>query len=143
MEEIDRERTAFKIEQLKLEEEEITVTCSLKNMMEDIVEIRRDMTQMSASLRSEIAEIKNLLLNMSAKKRGRKQRKHKDTEVASTSSVEKGEEKPMEVYDEIAHDMETSWGSMCESGREKDMATRSRVSQGYSTPSQGKPAGAY
>jgi hypothetical protein len=48
------------------------------------------MTQMSTSLPSEIAEIKKLLLNMSANKRGRKQRSHKDTEVASTSSAEQG-----------------------------------------------------
>jgi hypothetical protein len=46
------------------------------------------MTQMSTSIRSEIAEIKNLILNMSANKRGRKQRKNKDSEVASTSSAE-------------------------------------------------------
>jgi hypothetical protein len=69
----------------------------------------------STSLRSEIAEIKNLLLNISASKRGQKQRKHKDTEVSSTLSAKQGGETYMEVYDEIAHDMETSWNSMCES----------------------------
>jgi hypothetical protein len=49
----------------------------------------------------------------------------------------------MEVYDEIAHDMETSWNSMCESESEKYQSARSSVSQGYGTPSQGKPDGAY
>jgi hypothetical protein len=71
MEEIDREREAFKIEQSRLEEEISTVTCPLKNLTEDIIGICRDMTQMSTSLRSEIAEIKNLILNMSANKIGR------------------------------------------------------------------------
>jgi hypothetical protein len=63
------------------------------------------MTQMTTSLRSETAEIKNLTINMSANKRGRKQKIHKGSEVASTSSVEQGGEKCMEVYAEIAHDM--------------------------------------
>jgi hypothetical protein len=42
---------------------------------------------------------------MSANKRGRKQRKQKDADVASTSSAEHGGEKPKEVYDELAHNM--------------------------------------
>jgi hypothetical protein len=109
MKEIDRERAAFTIEQSKLEEEVSTVTCSLTKIIEDILSIRRDMTQMSTILHSEIAEKKNLLLNMPANKRGRKKMKHKDTEVASTSSGEQGGETYMEAYDEIDHDMETSW----------------------------------
>jgi hypothetical protein len=78
MEDIDRERAAFKIEPSKLEEEISTMTFSLTNITAEILGIRRDMTQMSTSHRSEIAEIKNLILNMSANKRGRQQRKHKD-----------------------------------------------------------------
>jgi hypothetical protein len=70
MEEIDRERAAFKIKQSKIEEEVSTVTCSLMKLMEGILGICRDMTQMSTGLRSEIAEIRNLILNMSANKRG-------------------------------------------------------------------------
>jgi predicted nucleic acid-binding Zn-ribbon protein len=92
MDEIDPEREAFKIEQSTLEEEVSTVTCSLTKLTEDILGIRRDVTQMSTSLRSEIAEIKNLILNISANKIGRKQRKNKDSEVASTSSAEQGGE---------------------------------------------------
>jgi hypothetical protein len=72
MEEIDRERADFKIEQSKLEEEVSTVTCSLPEIMEDILGICRDMTQMSKSIRSEIADIKNLISHMSANKRGQK-----------------------------------------------------------------------
>jgi hypothetical protein len=66
------------------------------------------MTQMSTSLRSEISEIKKMILDMSSNKRGRKQWKHKDSEIASTSSAEHGGETLMEVYDELEHDMETS-----------------------------------
>jgi hypothetical protein len=72
---------------------------------------------------------------MSANKRGRKQLNHKDAELASTSSAEQGGEKSMEVYDEIAHDMETSWNSMCEFKNDRDPAARMRVTQGYNTPS--------
>jgi hypothetical protein len=72
MEDIDREGAAFKIEQSKLEEEFNTVTCSLTKLREDILGIRRNMTQMSTLLRFEIAEIKNLILIliMSTNKRG-------------------------------------------------------------------------
>jgi hypothetical protein len=70
MEEIYRERAAFKIDQSKLEEEVSTVACSPTKLTEDILGIRRDMTKISTSLLSEIAEIKNLILNMSANKRG-------------------------------------------------------------------------
>jgi hypothetical protein len=65
------------------------------------------MTQIRTNIRVEIAELKNLLLNMSAYKRGCKQRKHKDTESASTISGEQGGEQAMEVYDEISSVMET------------------------------------
>jgi hypothetical protein len=51
--------------------------------------------------------------------------------------------KYMEVYDEIAHDMETSWKSMYEYENDRDPSARTRVTQGYNTPSQGKPAGVY
>jgi hypothetical protein len=119
------------------------VVCSLKKLTEDILGTCRDMTQMSTILRSEIAEIKNLILNISAKIIGRKQRKNKDSEVASTSSSDHGGERSMEVYDELAHNMETSWNSMGESENYRDTSTRSRVTQGFNTLSQGKPAGAY
>jgi hypothetical protein len=106
MEEINRERTALKREQLKLKERISTVTCSMTKLREDILGIRRGMKQMSTSLRSEIAEFKNLILNMSANKKGRSKKKQKKLEVASTFSVEQGREKYMEVYDEIVHDRE-------------------------------------
>jgi hypothetical protein len=42
----------------------------------------------------------------------------------------------METYEDMAHDMETSWTNMCES--EDNTSDQNNVSQGYSTPSQGK-----
>jgi chromosome segregation ATPase len=143
MEEIDHEQAAFKIEQSKLEEEVSTVTCSLTKLTEDILGILSDMTKMSTSLRSEIAEIKNLILNISANKRGRKQQKNKDSELASTSSAEQGRERPMEAYDELVQNVETYWNSMCESENDRYPSTRTRVAQGFNTPSQGKLARAY
>jgi hypothetical protein len=78
---------------------------------------------------------------MSSNKRGRKKRKYKDKEEASKYSVAQGGS--IEVYDEISYDMETSWNSMRESKSERDPLARTRVSHGYSTPSQDKPAGVY
>jgi hypothetical protein len=101
------------------------------------------MTQMSTNLRSEIAEIKKLILNMSANKIGRKQMKNKDSEVASISSAEQGVEIPMEVYDELTHKMEISWNIMRESGNGRDTSTRTRFTQGFNTPGQVKLSGAY
>jgi hypothetical protein len=51
-------------------------------------------------------------------------------------SAEKRPDKSMDTYEDIAHDMETSWTNMCES--EDDTSDQNNVSQGYSTPSQGK-----
>jgi hypothetical protein len=49
----------------------------------------------------------------------------------------------MDVYDEIDHEMETSWNSMCESENDRNPSARTRVTQGYNTSSQGKLDGAY
>jgi hypothetical protein len=54
------------------------------------------------------------------------------------SSAEKRAEKSMETYEDIVHDMATSWTSMCESEGEDDTSDQYNVSQGYSTPIQGK-----
>jgi hypothetical protein len=92
------------------------------------------MTNMSARFRSDISDRKQLILNMSANKRGRKQ--SKSSAGSSTSLAEKRADKSMETYEDIAHDVATSWTNMCES--EDDTSDKNNVSQGYSTPSQGK-----
>jgi hypothetical protein len=103
-------------------------------MADKIIAVRQDMTNMSARFRSDIADLKQLILNMSANKRGHKKRK--PSEGSSTSSAEKRTYKSMETYEDIAHDMATSWTNMCESEGEGDTSDQNNVSQGYSTPSQ-------
>jgi hypothetical protein len=99
------------------------------------------MTQMSTSLRSYIAEIKILVLHMSANKRGRKQRKHKDTEVASTSSAEQtGGEGIWKCMMKLLM-VWKNHGTACVIQKVKEISQQG--SQGYSTPSHGKPDGAY
>jgi hypothetical protein len=107
---------------------------SLEKMADDIIAVRQDMTNISARFLSDIADLNQLILNMSANKRGRKQ--SKSSAGSSTSLVEKRVDKSMETYEDIAHDMATSWTNMCES--EEDTSDKNNVSQGYSTPSQGK-----
>jgi ParB-like chromosome segregation protein Spo0J len=131
---IDLEREAFKVDQESLKEEVGTMTSSLEKMADDIIAVRQDMTNMIAIFRSDIADLKQLIINMSPNKRGRKQ--SKATAGSSSSSSEKRADKSMDTYEDIANDMATSWTNMCES--EDDTSDQNNVSQGYSTPSQGK-----
>jgi LPS O-antigen subunit length determinant protein (WzzB/FepE family) len=130
---IDLEQEAFKVDQASLKEEFSTMTSSLENMAHDIIAVRQDMTNMSARFRSDIADLKQLILNMSANKRGCKQ--SKASAVSLLSSAEKRADKSMDTYEDVAHDMATSWTNMCES--EDDISDQNCVSQGYSTPIQG------
>jgi hypothetical protein len=63
------------------------MTSSLEKTADDILAVRQYMTNMSARFRSYIADIKQLILNMSANKRGRKQ--SKSSAGYLMSSVEK------------------------------------------------------
>jgi hypothetical protein len=83
------------------------------------------MPNVSARFRSDIADLKQLILKMSANKRGRKQRK--PSEGSSTSSAEKRAGKSMETYEDIDHDMATSWTNMCESEGEGDTSDFTRI----------------
>jgi LPS O-antigen subunit length determinant protein (WzzB/FepE family) len=105
-------------------------------MAEEIIAVRQDMTNLSARFRSDMADLKQLILNISANKRGRKQ--SKSSAGSATSSAEKRTDKSIKTYEDIAHDMATSWTNMCESEGEDDTSDQNNVSQGYSTPSQGK-----
>jgi LPS O-antigen subunit length determinant protein (WzzB/FepE family) len=131
---IDLEQEAFKVDQASLKEEFSTMTSSLEKMADDIIAVLQDMTSMSARFRSDVADLKQLKVNMSANKRGHKQ--SKAFEGSLSSSAEKRADKSMDTYEDIAHDMATSWTNMCES--EDDISDQNNVSQGYSTPSQGK-----
>jgi hypothetical protein len=133
---IDLKSEAFKVDQASLKEEVSTMTRSLENMVYDIIAFRQDMTNISARFCSAIADLKQLIINMYANKRVRKQRK--PLEGSSTSSVEKRAEKSMETYEDIAHGMASSWTNMFESEVEGDTSDQNNVSQVYITPSQGK-----
>jgi LPS O-antigen subunit length determinant protein (WzzB/FepE family) len=110
------------------------MTSSLENMANDIIAVRQEMTNMSARFRSDIADLKQLILNVYANKKGHKQ--IKSLAGSSTSSAEKRADKSMYTYEDIAHDMATSWTNKCES--EDDTSDQNNVSQGCSTPSQGR-----
>jgi hypothetical protein len=101
---IDLERGDFKVYQASLKEEVSKMTSSLKKMADDIIAVRQDMTNMSARFRSDMADLKQLILNMSANKRGRKQSK---SSAGSSSSSAKRCDKSMDTYEYIAHDMAT------------------------------------
>jgi hypothetical protein len=88
---IDLEREAFKFDQASLKEEVSTMTSSLKNMADDIITVRQDMTNTSARFCSDIADLKQLILNKSANKRGRTQ--SKPLAGSSMYSVEKRADK--------------------------------------------------
>jgi hypothetical protein len=72
---IDLEQEAFKVDQASLKEEVSTMTSSLEKMADDIIAVRQEMTKMNAIFRSDIVYIKQLILNMSANKRGCKKSK--------------------------------------------------------------------
>jgi hypothetical protein len=131
---IDLEREDFKVVQASLKEEVRTMTSSLEKMADDIIAVRQDTTNMSARFRYDIADLKQLIINMSANKMGRKQ--SKASAGSPSSSAEKRVDKSMDTYEDIAHDMATSWINTCES--EYDTSDQNNVSQGYSTPRQGK-----
>jgi hypothetical protein len=133
---IDLKREAFKVDQSSLKKEVSTMARSLEKMVSDIIPVRKYMKKMSAIFRSDIADLKQLILNMSAKKRGGK--KSKQSEGSSTSSAEKRAHKSMEKYGDIDHDMATSWTNMEESEGEGDTIDQNNVSQGYSIHIQGK-----
>jgi hypothetical protein len=103
---IDLEREAFKVDQASLKEEVSTMTSSLEKMSDNIIAVRQDMTNMSARSRSDITDLKQFILNMSANKRGRKQ--SKSSAGSLTSSAEKRVYKSMDTYEDSSHDMATS-----------------------------------
>jgi uncharacterized phage infection (PIP) family protein YhgE len=72
---IDLKREAFKVDQASLKEEVSTMTSSLEKMAVNITAVQQYMTNVNAIFRSDIADLKQLILNISANKSGRKQSK--------------------------------------------------------------------
>jgi hypothetical protein len=118
--EIDKERELYKIEQTKMEDEIITVTNSLSKLGYQMIEIRQDMTALSGSLRTELAEMKHIFLGTSSKKtpspRRKTQRRAKEGEAASSSS----NDEIMAAASTSPTDQYSRWESMCESGAEQN-----------------------
>jgi hypothetical protein len=103
---IDLKWETFKVDQASLKEELSTMTSSLENMSDGIISVRQDMTNMSARFGSDVADLKQLILNMSANKRGRKQ--IKATAGSSSPLSEKRADESMDTYEDIAHDIAKS-----------------------------------
>jgi hypothetical protein len=99
---IDLKREALKVDQASLKEEVSTILSSLEKMIGDIIAVRQDMKNMSARFRSDIADLKQLILNMYANKKGRTQ--SKASAGSSSSTAEKRVDKSMDTYEYIAHD---------------------------------------
>jgi hypothetical protein len=87
--EIEKERELYKIEQTKMEDEISTVTNSLSKLGYQMIEMRQYMTALSGSLRTELAEMKQILLGMSKKTPSSRRKTHwraKESEATSSSS---------------------------------------------------------
>jgi hypothetical protein len=112
--EIDKERELYKIEQTKMEDEISTVKNSLSKLGDQMIEMRQDMTALSGSLRTELAEMKQILLGMSSKNtpspRRKIHRRAKESEAASSSS----NDEIMAAASTSPTEQDSRWDSMCE-----------------------------
>jgi hypothetical protein len=91
MDRIYQERELFKAEHAKLEDQVSSGTNSLSKLGDEIIALRQDMTKLSSTLREELAEFKNILLNMSDTKsapspRRKAHRRSQNSDSALTSS---------------------------------------------------------
>jgi hypothetical protein len=98
MDKIDQERELFKAEHTKLEEEVISVTNSLSKLGDEIITIRQDMTQLSSTLREELAELKTILLSMSGTKNAPSPRRkaHRRSQNSDSATASSNEEKMLD-----------------------------------------------
>jgi hypothetical protein len=119
--EIDKERKLYKIEQTKMEDEISTVTNSLSKLGDQMIEMRQDMTSLSGSLRTELEEMKQILVGMSSKKtpspRRKTHRREKESEAASSSS----HDEIMAASGTSLPEQDPRWYSMCESDAEQNV----------------------
>jgi hypothetical protein len=116
--EIDKERKLYKIDQTKMEDEISTVTNSRSKLGDQMTEMQQDMTALSGSLRTEVAEMKQILLGMSKKMpspRRKTHRREKESEAASSSS----NDETMAAASTYPMEQDSRWDSMCESGVEQ------------------------
>jgi hypothetical protein len=103
-----------------MEDEISTVTNSLSKLGDQMIEIRQDMTAISGSLRTELAEMKQILLGMSKKTpspRRKTHRRAKESEAASSLS----NNEIMAAASTSPTEQDSRWDSMCESGDEQSV----------------------
>jgi hypothetical protein len=115
---INKERELYRIEQTKMEDEISTVTNSLSKLGDQMIEMRQDMTVLSGSFRTELEEMKQILLGMSKKTpspRRKTHRRAKESEAASSSS----KNKIMAAAHTSPTEQDSRWDIMCESGAEQ------------------------
>jgi hypothetical protein len=83
-----------------------------------MIQMQQDMTALSGSLRSELEEMKQILLGMSKKTPSPRRKTHwrtKESEAASSSS----NDEIMAVASTSPTEQDSRWDSMCESGAEQ------------------------
>jgi chromosome segregation ATPase len=119
--EIDKERELYKIEETKKEDEISTVTNSLSKLGDQMIEMQQDMTALSGSLRTELAEMKQIILGMISKKtpspRWKTHWRAKESEAVLSSSNDEN----MEAASTSPPGHDPRWDSMCESGSEQNV----------------------
>jgi hypothetical protein len=101
-----------------MEDEISTVNNSLSKLGYQMIEMRQDMNALSGSLRTELAEINQILLGMSKNTpspRRKTHRRAKESEAASSSS----NDEIMAAASTSPTEQDSRWDSMCESGAEQ------------------------
>jgi hypothetical protein len=102
-----------------MEDEISTMTNSLSKLGYQMIELRQDMTALSGSLRTELAEMKQVLLGMSKKTPSPRRKTHrqaKESEAASSSS----NNEIMAAARTSPTEQDFRWDSMCESGAKQN-----------------------
>jgi hypothetical protein len=103
-----------------MEDEISTVTNSLYKLGDKRIEMRQDMTALSGSLRTELTEMKQILLGMISKKtpspRRKTHRQAKESKAASSSY----NDEIMAATSTYPTEQDSRWDSMCESGAEQN-----------------------
>jgi hypothetical protein len=130
MEEIDLERKKFQTEQAKLSETVDTMLSSLTILSDEMITMRKDMTQLSTTFREELSDFKRILLvqNGTIIASPRRKRVTRDPSKESSSSVDDvvfkigsgSDQKDIGKKRHSAHRSKDSnwWDSMCETDME-------------------------
>jgi DNA gyrase/topoisomerase IV subunit A len=86
MEEIDLEREKFQTEQAKLSETVDKMLSSLNGLSDEMITMRKDMTQLSTTFREELSDFKRILLAQNGTKIASPRRKRVTRALSKESS---------------------------------------------------------